>query len=89
VENINSKDLAMIRSYANPPELVFFALKPIFYMIAKSVGKKNEDVSWPEIKKFMQRDFIKEVQELKANDIPDNVKDFVLNQYLRTEKWKL
>jgi len=58
-------------------------------MITKSVGKKNEDVSWPEIKKFMQRDFIKEVQELKADDIPDKVKDFVLNQYLRTEKWKL
>jgi hypothetical protein len=53
-------------------------------MITKSLGKKNEEVAWPEIKKFMQRDFIKEVQDLKADDIPDKVKDFVLNQYLRT-----
>lgn len=31
-------------------------------MITKTVGKKNEEVAWADIKKFMQKDFIKEVQ---------------------------
>ena len=62
VENINSKDLAIIKGFANPPELVFFALKPIYYMITKTTSKKTEEVTWAEIKKFMQKDFIKEVQ---------------------------
>lgn len=37
----------------------------------------------------MQGDFIKQVQELKADDIPDKCKDFVLKQYLKTEKWSI
>jgi hypothetical protein len=31
-------------------------------MITKTYGKKDQEVTWPDIKKFMQRDFIKEVQ---------------------------
>jgi len=58
-------------------------------MITKTVGKKNDEVTWPTIKAFMQKDFIRQVQELKADDIPDKVKDFVLNNYLRTDNWKI
>jgi len=62
VENISGKDLAVVRGYAKPPEAVEFALKPIYYMITKTVGKKNEEVTWGAIKGFMQKDFIKQVQ---------------------------
>ena len=88
VENISGKELAVIKGYASPPEMVFFALKPIYYMITKTViGKGQKEVTWPEIKKFMSGDFVKQVQELKADDIPANVKTFVLKEYLNTEKW--
>lgn len=89
VENINSKDLAIIRGFASPPDMVFFALKPIYYMITKTTMQKGKEVTWADIKKFMQSDFIKQVQELKADDIPEKVKDFVLKEYLRAEKWNL
>jgi hypothetical protein len=37
----------------------------------------------------MMRDFIKQVQELKADDIPEKVKNFVLAEYLHAPNWKL
>ena len=37
----------------------------------------------------MQSDFIKQVQELKADDIPAKVKDFVLKEYLQSDNWKM
>ena len=37
----------------------------------------------------MQSDFIKQVQELKADDIPQKVKDFVLKDYLHSDNWKI
>ena len=69
--------------------MVFFALKPIYYMISKTVRGKNPEVTWQDIKKFMQGDFVKQVQDMKADDIPDKVKDFVLKEYLNTEKWDI
>jgi dynein heavy chain 1, cytosolic len=78
----------VIKGYAAPPENVFFAMKPIYYMVSKTTKGKSE-VTWPEIKKFMQGDFIKQVQELKADDIPDKCKDFVLKEYLRSDKWSI
>jgi dynein heavy chain 1, cytosolic len=69
--------------------MVFFAMKPIYYMLTKTTQGKGKEVTWAEIQKFMQTDFIKQVQELKADDIPDKCKDFVLKEYLRSENWKL
>ena len=37
----------------------------------------------------MMNNFIRQVQELKADDIKEKVKDFVLREYLRSENWKL
>jgi hypothetical protein len=37
----------------------------------------------------MKKDFIKQVQELKADDIPEKVKNFVLDEYLRSPAWKI
>ncbi len=37
----------------------------------------------------MMKDFIKQVQELKADDIPEKVKDFVLKEYLHSKDWNL
>jgi len=64
-------------------------MKPIYYMVSKTTIGKGKEVTWPEIKKFMQGDFIKQVQELKADDIPDKCKDFVLKEYLRSDKWSI
>lgn len=90
VENISNSQLSVIRGYAAPPDMVFFALKPIYYMITKTtIPKGKPEVTWPEIKKFMLGDFIKQVQDLKADDIPDKVKDFVLKDYLKSEKWSI
>ena len=47
-------------------------------MITNTVKGKNPEVTWPEIKKFMTGDFIKKVQDLKADNIDKPVKDFVL-----------
>jgi dynein heavy chain 1, cytosolic len=89
VENISNKDLAVIKGFSAPPEMVFFALKPIYYMLTKTTMQKGKEVTWPEIKKFMQSDFIRQVQELKADDIPEKVKNFVLTEYLKSENWKM
>ena len=87
VENINKKDLDVIRGYAKPPEKVEFALKPIYYMITKVMPKKDKQLTWPEIKQFMQKDFIKQIVELKADDIPEKVKNYVLTEYLNTPQF--
>jgi hypothetical protein len=39
-------------------------------MITKTVPVKSKPVEWSKIRAFMQRDFIKQVIELKADDIP-------------------
>jgi hypothetical protein len=47
VENINSNDLNTVKSYNKPPENVFLALKPIYYMLTKSLMKQGKEVTWP------------------------------------------
>lgn len=93
VENINSNDLNTIKSYGRPPPNVELALKPIYYMINKEPkflpNKQTKEVTWNEIKLLMGKDFTKQVQELKADDIHEKVKDFVLKEYIRSENWKL
>lgn len=89
VENISSNDLNTVRSYKQPPENVFLALKPIYYMLSKSLMQKGKEVTWGEIKTFMMKDFIKQVQELKADDIPEKVKNFVLDEYLHSPNWNI
>ena len=93
VENINSNDLNTIKSYGRPPPNVELALKPIYYMINKEPkflpNKQIKEVTWNEIKVLMGRDFTRQVQELKADDIHEKVKDFVLKEYIRSENWKL
>lgn len=92
VENINSGDLNTIKSFSRPPEKVELALKPIYYMINKDpkfLPKAGKDVTWAEIKSIMTANFTKQVQELKADDIHEKVKDYVLKEFLRSDKWNL
>lgn len=42
-------------------------MKPVYLMITKKV---QTNLEWPQIKQFMMKDFIKEVQNCKADDIP-------------------
>jgi hypothetical protein len=44
VENINKKDLDQIRGYANPPEKVVLAMKPVYHMVSKTVPAKGKQV---------------------------------------------
>jgi len=37
----------------------------------------------------MQKDFIKQIGDLKADDIPENVKTHVLNEYLNTPQYDI
>ena len=80
VENIEKKDIDFIKNLGNPPQKVEFAMKPIFYMIQKSLKtkEKGKEVTWAEIRSLMQKDIKKQVEELKADDIPENVKAHVL-----------
>lgn len=70
MENINKKDLDQIRGFANPPDKVILAMKPVYHMVSKTVPQKNKPVEWATIRGFMQNNFIKQVVELKADDIP-------------------
>ena len=87
VENINKRDLDQIKGYVKPPEKVEFALKPIYYMISKTLPAKGKSLQWADIKGFMQKDFIKQIVELKADDIPEKVKNFVLTEFLNTPQF--
>lgn len=37
----------------------------------------------------MMKDFIRQVQELNANDIPNSVKKAVLEKFIRTPEWDI
>lgn len=78
VENINKRDLDQIRGFANPPDKVVLAMKPVYHMVSKTIPAKGKQVDWPTIRGFMQNNFIKQVVELKADDIPEKVKSYVL-----------
>lgn len=45
-------------------------MKPVYHMISKTLPPKGKTVEWSEIRAFMQNNFIKQVVELKADDIP-------------------
>ena len=47
------------------------------------------EVEWKDIKSFMMGNFIKTVQDLNANDIPQNVKKAVLDKYIKDPEWKI
>lgn len=42
VENISNKELSVIKGFTAPPEMVFFALKPIYYMLSKTTAQKGK-----------------------------------------------
>ncbi len=53
-------------------------MRPVYHMITKTVAKKDKPVEWSTIRGFMANNFIKQVVELKADDIPKEVKESVL-----------
>ena len=56
-------------------------------MISKTIPGKGKSVEWATIRAFMQNNFIKQVVELKADDIPENVKSYVLREFLNTPEF--
>lgn len=56
-------------------------MKPVYHMISKTIPGKGKSVEWATIRAFMQNNFIKQVVELKADDIPENVKSYVLREF--------
>jgi hypothetical protein len=67
---------------------VELALKPVYYMIKKEVNLK-EPVQWPAIKQLMAKDFITNILNFKTSDIPVNVKNFIIKEYLNKPEWKI
>ena len=61
-------------------------MKPVYYMCTKQM---KGEVEWKDIKSFMMGNFIKTVQDLNANDIPQNVKKAVLDKYIKDPEWKI
>ncbi len=61
-------------------------MKPVYFMCLKSF---KGDVEWKDIRAFMMKDFIKQVQELNANDIPNNVKRAVLDKFIHAPEWDI
>ena len=49
-------------------------MRPVYHMVSKTVAKKDKPVEWAAIRGFMQNNFIKQVVDLKADDIPKDVK---------------
>jgi dynein heavy chain 1 len=49
----------------------------------------GKEVTWGEIQAIMGSGFVKQIQELKADDIHKAVKDFVLKEFIRSDSWKL
>ncbi len=86
VANISKADLDFIRALAKPHANIVLAMKPVYYMCSKSF---KGDVEWKDIKQFMMDNFIKKVQELNANDIPNNVKRKVLETFIHSPEWKI
>lgn len=64
-------------------------MKPVYHMVSKTVPQKNKPVEWATIRGFMQNNFIKQVVELKADDIPQKVKTYVLNEFLNTPEFDI
>lgn len=73
-----------IRGFANPPAKVVLAMKPVYFMITKTLPAKGKSVEWSAIRALMQNNFIRQVIDLKADDIPEKVKSYVLNEFLNT-----
>lgn len=61
-------------------------MKPVYYMCTKSM---KGDAEWKDIKAFMMNNFIKQVQDLNANDVPANVKKGVLDKFIHSPEWKI
>lgn len=61
-------------------------MKPVYHMCIKAF---KGEVEWKDIKAFMMKDFIKQVQDLNANDIPNSVKKAVLDKYIHSPEWKI
>lgn len=56
---------------------------------AEFLPKQGKEATWSDIKGLMSSNFVKQVQELKADDIHEKVKDFVLKEYIRSPSWNL
>jgi len=75
-----------IRALAKPHANIVLAMKPVYYMCTKSM---RGDAEWRDIRAFMMNNFIRQVQELNANDIPNAVKKAVLEKYIHSPEWKI
>lgn len=83
VSGIQKDQLGELRAYATPPAAVRVALEPVVALLTKQAAKPD----WKEIRAALRReDFIRSIMNFDKNDIPTNVKVFIMNGYLRDEK---
>lgn len=73
-----------MRNYRNPPPMVALALEPVVCLLSKKAQKPD----WMDIKSnwLKQANFVSQIMNFNKDDIPGNVKAYIMNNYLKDEK---
>ena len=84
VSNIGKDELNDIKSLLKPPVLIRLTMEGVTYLLT---GKKNE---WKDVLSIMKRpDFIKKILELDVDNVKDNIKKKVTQEYLKNPEWDI
>lgn len=79
VDNIDVAAIREVQRYPNPPAPVNLTLQPVYCLLTRSCKKPV----WAELKKFIgDKEFIPSVKVFKPEDIVDNVKNFVMKEFI-------
>jgi hypothetical protein len=58
-------------------------------MISNTIRAKGKPVEWAAIRVLMQNKFMKQILDLKADDIAEKVKAYVLSEFINTPEFDI
>lgn len=66
-------------------------MQPIYYMLKKDLtsAELKNPPTWANIKGIMQGNFSNSILTLKAGDVPQNIKNHILKNYINSPNWKM
>jgi dynein heavy chain 1 len=84
VSGIKKEHLTEMINYKNPPVNVALALEPVVCLLSKKASKPD----WLTIKTnwLKNANFVSMIMNFNKDDIPTNVKTYIMNNYLKDEK---
>merc|ERR1719233_2639554 len=91
VSGINRKMLTEIKGYVLPPTLVNLTLVAVYCLLDRKSKKygKNFKLDWKSLKTMITgRNFIKDVLNLKSDDITPHAADYLTNNILNNPKFE-